>query len=311
MRALVTGGAGFLGSALVDRLLAEGHTVEVVDDLSTGALANLAEARAGGAPLRFTKLDVTSPDLAALVAHRPPDVVYHLACPPGAAASVDDPIADARAVVLSALAVLEAARRGGAGKVVVALSAAVYGEPEALPVKESHPYRPVVPRGVAEAAVAGYLAHHREQHSLEGTALVLGTVYGPRQRPGAIAADVTGWADRLLAGDPVRLPGDGADGHDLLFVDDAVDALARSGERGGGLVLNVGTGRSTTLRDLAGAVAAQAGADPPHSGGPAPAGAVVRMALDASRARLHLGWASFTPLADGVAATVAACRRGA
>src|SRR5579862_5248914 len=141
MRALVTGGAGFIGSTLVDRLLAEGHTVDVVDNLSTGSLANVAEARLSGTgQFHFHQLDVRSPDLAGLMARRQPDVVYHLAAQADVRVSVADPVLDADINVLGSLRVLEAARAAGARKVVFASSGGtIYGDVEQLPIKESHP----------------------------------------------------------------------------------------------------------------------------------------------------------------------------
>jgi UDP-glucose 4-epimerase len=306
VRALVAGGAGFLGSTLVDRLLAEGHAVDVVDDLSTGALGNLADARAGGQEVTVTSLDVRSAEFPALVARRRPDVVYHLATPGGAEASLTDPIADAGHTVLGALAVLEAARHGGVTKVVVALSPAIYGAPAAgdLPVRESQGGHPVSPRGVAEKAVADYLAAYRDLHNVEYTALVLADVYGPRQRTDGPATAVAAMAARLLGGQACTLPGDGSAARDVVFVDDAVDALARAGQRGGGLLLNVGNGPSTSLDGLYLAVATAVGVDLPARYAPAPAGLPVRSGLDTSRAGLHLGWRPWTTLAEGVGVTV-------
>ena len=186
-RALVTGGAGFIGSTLVDRLLAEGHTVDVVDNLSTGSLANVAEARLSGTgQFHFHQLDVRSPDLAGLMARRQPDVVYHLAAQADVRVSVADPVLDADINVLGSLRVLEAARAAGARKVVFASSGGtIYGDVEQLPVKESQPQRPLSPYGVAKKAVGDYLFAYRELHGLEYTALALANVYGAARTCGA------------------------------------------------------------------------------------------------------------------------------
>ena len=187
MKALVTGGAGFIGSTLVDRLLAEGHAVDVVDNLSTGSLANLAEARRSRTGhLTFHQLDIRSPDLAELMNRRRPEVVFHLAAQADVRVSVADPLFDADVNVMGSLRVLEGARSSGARKVVFASSGGtIYGDPDPadLPVKESHPQRPLSPYGVSKKVVGDYLAAYRELHNLEFTALALANVYGPRQDP--------------------------------------------------------------------------------------------------------------------------------
>ena len=173
MRALVTGGAGFIGSTLVDRLLAEGHAVDVVDDLSSGNLANLADARATpGYELTFHRLDIREADVVDLVAHRRPEVVFHLAAQADVRVSVERPVFDAQVNILGTLNVLEGARAAGTRKVVFAASGGtLYGEPQKLPVSESHPQRPLSPYGVAKKAAGDYLAAYRELHDLEFTSL--------------------------------------------------------------------------------------------------------------------------------------------
>jgi UDP-glucose 4-epimerase len=297
VKALVTGGAGFIGSNLVDRLLAEGHQVEVVDDLSTGSLANLAEARRhSGGQLTFHQLDILDRSLVDLLRRFRPQVVYHLAGPaPGG-----DPVAEAEGHVLGSLRVLEAARVCGAQKVVYASAAAVYGDPDPgdLPLRESHPRRPQTLSGVAKKAVADYLYAYREMHSLEFTALVLAHVYGPRQLPGPVVAS---FASQLALGGRCTILGTGGVTRDFVYVDDAVDALARAAQRGGGLVINVGTGHETAVRDLYRAMAAQAEEPEPALRGPGRPGEVRRLALDPGRASIHRGWKPWTTLAEGTA----------
>ena len=308
MRILVTGGAGFIGSNLVDRLLAEGHRVDVVDDLSTGNLANLAEARRSpDGRLTFHQLDVRSEALAELTARARPEVVYHLASglPAGAGA---DPVPGADIDVLGSLRVLEAARRSGAAKVVYASSGGVYGEvtPDDLPVRESHPQRPLSAPAVAKKAVGEYLALYREVHSLEFTALALGHVYGPRQP--AAGGVVARFATTLLTGGVCTVTGDGRQTRDFVYIDDVVDAFARAAERGGGLVLNVGTGRETAVADLYRMVADRAGVDRPAVAGPAADYEIRRIGLDPGRAAIHLGWKPWTGLEEGIEATLEALR---
>jgi UDP-glucose 4-epimerase len=253
VRALVTGGAGFIGSTLVDRLLAEGHAVDVVDDLSTGRLGNLADARSGGGELSFHRLDIRAAELVDLMVRRRPEVVFHLAAQADVRVSVARPVFDAEINVIGSLNVLEGARAAGAAKVVFASSGGtIYGDPQpdALPVKESHPQEPVSPYGVAKKVVTDYLRAYRDLHDLEFTSLALANVYGPRQDPHGEAGVVAIFADLLLRGEPVRIFGDGTQTRDFVFVDDVVDAFARAAERGGGLLLNIGTGIETSVNGL-------------------------------------------------------------
>lgn len=307
MRALVTGGAGFVGSALVDRLLAEGHSVDVVDDLSGGSLANLASARSGhGHALSFHHLDLCSSELRPLVLRRRPEVVFHLAAT-AAAASLLDPVGDARTNVVGSLALIDAAKECGAKKVVFASSGSeLYGRTRRgdPPAKESQPLHPLSLHGVAKKAVADYLAFYRDRYDLEFSALAMGEVYGPRQQPGRLDAPVADFASRLAAGEICTAAGNGTDSHDFVYVDDVVDALARAARRGGGLLLNVATGTATSVNELYSTVARATGSDLvlrfDADREPAPKTA----SLDPSRAGIHLGWKPWTALADGVAAVV-------
>jgi UDP-glucose 4-epimerase len=304
VKTLVTGGAGFIGSNLIERLLAEGHEVHVIDDLSAGSLANLAEARRSGqGRVHFHQLDICSAALGELMARCRPEVVFHLAAAGGAAASVRDPVGDAGSNIIGSLRVLEGARVAGARKVVFASAAAIYGDPDPtdLPLRESHPQRPGSPHGTAKKAVADYLIAYRELHNLEFTALVLSSVYGPRQRArrgGVVAV----FAARLLAGEACVIHGEGTQTRDFVFVDDAVDAFARAAARGGGLLLNVGTGIETSINDLYEAMADQAGVDHPAILAPSPPGEPGRVCLDPGRAAIHLGWKPWTGLEEGTAA---------
>ncbi len=307
MKALVTGGAGFIGSTLVDRLLAEGHAIDVVDDLSSGTLANLAEARAAGAAFRFHQLDVRTPELLELMALRRFDVVFHLAAQPSVAVSIDRPLADAEVNVLGSLRVLEGARLSGVRKVVFAASGGtLYGDAEdgVLPFSEQRPHRPRSPYGIAKKVVVDYLSAYRELYGLEFTALALANVYGPRQDPHGEAGVVAIFADQLVAGRPCTIFGDGEQTRDFVFVDDVVDAFARAAERGSGLLVNVGTGVETSVNALYAAMASAARSDAPPRYGPARDGEVQRSALDAARARIHLGWRPWTALSDGCSAVL-------
>jgi UDP-glucose 4-epimerase len=308
MKALVTGGAGFIGSTLVDRLLAEGHRVDVVDDLSTGSLSNLAAARSDAAgEFTFHQLDIRSADVIELMVRRQPEVVFHLAAQADVRVSVARPVYDAEINVIGSLQVLEGARASGARKVVFASSGGtIYGDPDpsALPVRESHPQRPVSPYGVAKKVVGDYLHAYRELHNLEYTALALANVYGPRQDPHGEAGVVAIFAGRLLSGEPCTIFGTGEQTRDFIFVDDVVDAFARAAERGSGLVLNIGTGRETSVNHLYSTMAEAAGVAEPAVMAPARPGELARSCLDPGRAGIHLGWKPWTTLAEGSTAVL-------
>jgi len=300
---LVTGGAGFIGSTLVDRLLAEGHRVDVVDDLSTGSLANLAEARAApGHDMSFHRLDMRDEAIVELMAHRRPTVVFHLAAQADVRVSVSRPAFDAEVNIIGTLNVLEGARRAGSAKVVFAASGGtLYGEPDDLPVRESTPHRPLSPYGVSKKAACDYLAAYRELHGLEFTALALANVYGPRQDPHGEAGVVAIFAGRLLAGEPCTVFGDGTQTRDFVYVDDVVDAFARAATKGSGLLMNVGTGTETSVNALYDTMAAAAGVALPPVYAPARPGELARSALHPGRAEIHLGWKAWTSLAQGAA----------
>jgi len=307
VKALVTGGAGFIGSNLVDRLLAEGWAVDVIDDLSSGRLSNLAPARANpDHEFHFHQIDICDPAVADVVERRSPDVVYHLAAQIDVRVSVSDPALDARINVIGSLNVLEGARRAGAGKFVFASSGGtIYGDVDGadLPVSESHDQVPVSPYGVSKKVVTDYLHTYRELHQMEYTSL-LANVYGPRQDPHGEAGVVAIFAGRLLAGEQCRIFGDGSQTRDYVYVDDVVDAFVRSAERGSGLLCNIGTGVETSVVDLYSTMAAAAGVDVEPDFAPPRAGELARSALDPGRAGLHLGWAPFTDLPTGTAAVL-------
>jgi UDP-glucose 4-epimerase len=300
MRILVVGGAGFIGSHLVDRLLAEDHLVDVVDDLSTGSLANLAAARAAhvGA-LKIHNLDLRVPELGDLLARLRPDVAVHLALPgPG-------PAPDLLARALGGTAnLLEGAVGAGTSKIVVGLHGpSYYGQvsPRDLPVKEGGLGSVLSPATIAQRAVADLLALYRERRSLEYTALALGTVYGPRQRPdGGVVAAFTA---ARRAGRAGVIDGDGRQTRDLVAIDDTVDALERATTRGTGLIVNVGTGVQTSVNDLYEAVFALPA--PSASRGAARPDEIGRFALSPVRARIHLAWAPWTDLPTGLAGLLA------
>jgi UDP-glucose 4-epimerase len=306
MRVLVTGGAGFIGSTLVDRLLADGHDVDVVDDLSTGALANLADARAQQSRrMTFQRLDVRSAAVADLIAHRKPEVVFHLAAQADVRVSVAKPALDAEINIIGSLNVIEGALQAGTRKVVFAGSGGtLYGVPESIPTREGHPQRPVSPYGVSKKAVGDYLHYYREIQGLEYSVLALANVYGPRQDPHGEAGVIAIFAGKLLAGDRPTIFGDGEQTRDFVFVDDVADAFVRAIEKAGGLLVNIGTGVETSVQHLFDGMARVTGFTEPARYAPPRAGELSRSALDPGRAAIHLGWKPFTMLDEGLARTV-------
>jgi UDP-glucose 4-epimerase len=294
-RAMVIGGAGFIGSHLVDRLLADGLAVDVVDDLSTGSLANLAAARSVGGELKIHHLDVTAPEFATLVSLRRPDVIYHLGClPPG---RTTPPALGA--AIAGAVQVVDAAHLLGDTKVVMGLGAtALYGDVPGRdqPIKEGRPSTPIHADGVVTRAIVELLTLERERRAVEFTVLALGSVYGRRQR--ADGGVVAAFAAALADGRPPTIHGDGRQTRDFVHVDDTVDAFARAATRGGGLVINVGTGTSTSLRELWQHLAGPDAA-PPELAAARP-GDVARCTLAPARGRIQLAWAPWTELRVGI-----------
>jgi UDP-glucose 4-epimerase len=313
MRTLVTGGAGFIGSTLVDRLLVEGHEVDVVDDFSTGSLSNLADARASaGRALTIHHLDITAPAVIELMVRRRPELVFHLAAQADVRVSITRPAFDAEVNIVGSLHILEGARQAESQRVVFAASGGtLYGEPapEDLPVREAHPHQPLSPYGVAKKAVLDYLGAYRKLHALEFAALALANVYGPRQNPHGEAGVVAIFADRLLRGEQVTIFGDGGQTRDFVYVDDVVDAFVRAATRGGGLTCNIGTGTETSVNELYAVMAGQAGADPSPVFAPPRPGELLRSSLDIDRASIQLGWRPWTNLAEGTGAVMEFVRR--
>jgi UDP-glucose 4-epimerase len=189
----------------------------------------------------------------------------------------------------------------------------LYGEcdPSELPVKESHPHRPLSPYGVSKKAAIDYLVAYRELHALEFCALALANVYGPRQDPHGEAGVVAIFSDKLLRGEAVTVFGDGEQTRDFVYVDDVVDAFVRAGTRGGGLVLNIGTGKEVSVNELARVMGERSGATKAPVHAPARVGEIQRSSLDPERAGIHLGWHPWTELEDGVDGVLDCTRRQA
>ncbi|MDR7301854.1 NAD-dependent epimerase/dehydratase family protein [Haloactinomyces albus] len=305
MRVLVTGGAGFIGSNLVDLLLENGHEVHVVDDFSRGREANLTSS-GGGMRCPVHRVDVRSDALADVMSEVSPEVVFHLAAQIDVRVSVADPLGDAGRNVLGTLNVAEAARRAGTRKVVFTSSGgSIYGVPENLPVDEQAPLCPQSPYAASKISGETYLDTYRRLHGLDCTHLALANVYGPRQDPHGEAGVVAIFAGALLEGRATTVFGDGGNTRDYVYVEDVARAfLAAAGERGSGCRYNIGTGMQTSDRELHTLAATAAGAADRPEHAPARPGDVRFSALDAGAAARELGWKPEVTIADGVARTV-------
>jgi UDP-glucose 4-epimerase len=307
MRCLVTGGAGFIGSNLVDALLARGDEVTVVDDLSTGRRENLDEALAAGAEL--VELDIREADAVAAVARdSKPETIFHLAAQIDVRKSIADPAFDASINVGGTANVLEAARLAGTGRIVfVSTGGAIYGEGDGqqLPLPESAPIAPLSPYGQSKFAGEGYLALYERLYGLSGVALRLGNVYGPRQDPLGEAGVIAIFCGRLRAGERPTVFGDGKQTRDYIYVGDVVSAvLAAAGSEATGPI-NVGTGRETDVLELArqlGELGDAKSFEPEFA--PARTGEVQRISIDPTRAREELGWRAEVRLEDGLRLTL-------
>jgi UDP-glucose 4-epimerase len=305
---LITGGAGFIGSHLVDRMLAEGHRVVAIDDLSTGRLANLSDARRDGAGrFEFQRLDLTDPTLDRLVERHQPEVIHHVAAQINVRRSVEDPAHDARVNVLGTIGLLEAARRHGVRKVVFATSGGtIYGEPpvEELPIGEDHPLEAHSPYGASKIAGEHYLRTYEHLYGLEWTSLALSNVYGPRQDPSGEAGVVAIFTERMLTGQPAVIFGDGEQTRDFVHVDDTVHAFALAMDRGSGERFNIGTGERTSVNELFEVIARLIGYDDDPVYADERPGELRHNAVDPRRAGDELEWRPWTELEAGLEPTI-------
>jgi UDP-glucose 4-epimerase len=307
---LVTGGAGFIGSHLCDRLLAEGHRVVAVDDLSTGRIANLTEARGYGNEFTFFNMDIRAEGLLSLFERHRPEVLVHVAAQAAVSVSVEDPVRDASVNIMGLLNLLECCARTGVRKVVYAASGGtLYGEPRRLPVKETASGRPVSPYGISKKVGIDYLAFYERHHGIAYTALALANVYGPRQDPHGEAGVIAIFSAKMLNGQTPTIFGDGNNTRDYVFVDDVVHAFALAAGRGDGRLVNIGTGVETSVSGLYRSLAHITGFRGEPEFGQFRAGDLRRSVLDVTLAVETLGWRPWTHLEDGLAETVSFMRR--
>ncbi len=300
MRILVTGGAGFIGSHLVDRYLAEGHQVAVVDNLATGRRRNLNPKAA------FHEVDITDFDALLTVAEQEqPQLINHHAAQMDVRRSVAEPQFDARTNIIGTINVIEAALTVQAAKVIFASSGgAIYGEPERIPADESHPLRPISHYGASKLAGEVYLELYGRLRGLKYTILRYANIYGPRQNPQGEAGVNAIFAGLMLAGERPTIFGRGDKTRDYVYVGDIAQANVLALDRAAGDVLNIGTGVQTTDQEVYDAVAAAVGFDEPPIYGDERPGDVRHSALDATRAQQILGWQPRVAFREGVKLTV-------
>jgi len=303
MRALVTGGAGFIGSNLVDALVSRGDQVTVIDDLSTGKRENLEEAVGGGAEL--VEADIRDPQAMGDIAERvQPEVVFHLAAQIDVRKSTDDPAWDARINVEGTINMLEAMRASGARRFVNTSSGgAIYGEAQILPAPESHPVAPEAPYGLSKFCAENYCEIFGRMYGLSSVSLRYGNVYGPRQDPLGEAGVIAIFCGRALDGENPTVFGDGLQTRDYVYVGDVVEANLLAAERDVTGPVNIGTGVETNVLELVDALRPMTKGDftPDHA--PPRLGEVSHIALDTSRAKSELGWDSRVGLDEGLRLT--------
>jgi len=304
MRTLVTGGAGFIGSHLVDALLDRGDAVTVVDDLSSGREENLEQALAAGAALERADIRDAAA-LAAIVAQARPATIFHLAAQVDVRISLQDPARDARTNVEGTINVLEAARAAGSARVVFASTGgAIYGETDELPTPETVPPLPMAAYGLSKFCAEGYLGLYERLYGTSTIALRFGNVYGPRQDPHGEAGVIAIFCGRLREGMAPKIYGDGTQTRDYIYVGDLVGALLAAGDSDELGVVNIGTEVETSVLELVRLLGEIHGPGAPEPElAAARLGELDRSCLDAGRARAVLAWQAQTPIADGLRLT--------
>ena len=308
MKILVTGGAGFIGSHLVDRLIEAGHRVVIVDNLSTGRRANLNKDAI------FYESDICDPEIKGIFEKERPEIVFHLAAQISVRKSVEDPFFDAKVNILGSLNVIEnfiklynTIPNGFAGKkfVFVSTGGVMYGDAEIMPTSEKNPARPICPYGVCKNAVENYLNYYGKVLGLAYSVLRLGNVYGPRQNADGEAGVVAIFSRKMLAGKEPVINGDGLQTRDYVYVGDVVAALVKSMHDRAVGIYNIGTAREINVNYIFDKVKELTGSKCAKIHGPFKSGDHKRGCLDASRAKKDLDWEPETKFEEGLELTVA------
>ena len=300
MKILVTGGAGFIGSHVVDAYIADGHSVAVVDDLSTGLRENVNPAAT------FYELDLRSPELKVVFEKEKPEVVNHLAAQMDIRRSVADPVHDAMINIVGGLNLFECCRSHRVRQVIFSSTGgAVYGEQRYFPADEDHPANPLSPYGIAKLTSEKYLYYYHDVFGLDAVILRYANVYGPRQNPRGEAGVIAVFADRMLAGEQPVINGDGTQTRDYTYVADVVRANSLALRASGFRIYNVGTGIETDVRFLFRALRDQLAPACVEKFGPAKAGEQKRSAISCARIHKELGWRPMVHVEEGLRLTAA------
>jgi UDP-glucose 4-epimerase len=302
VKALVTGGAGFIGSHIVDLLVEEGHEVAVVDSLVGGRHSNV------NAKARFHREDIGTTEFRQIVRLEKPEVVFHQAAQMSVKKSTDDPIYDAQINVLGLLNVLESCTANGVRKVIFASSGATYGNPDYLPLDEQHPLRPASPYGITKMVAEHYLAYYALDHGLQFTALRYGNVYGPRQDAHGEAGVIAIFTNQLLSGRTPVIQWDGEQVRDYVYVGDVARANLLAATAGDGGTYCVGTGVGTSVNRLYAELCRALGVHVEPNRADRRAGDLRAAYFDTRHAQQDLGWQANMSLEQGLAQTAAAFR---
>ena len=301
----MTGGAGFIGSHITDTMVEAGHSVVVLDDLSTGRRQNLNPAA------RFVQGDIRDPGLGALFASEKFDVVVHQAAKANVRESLAEPVHYADVNVLGSLNLLEQSRKYGVKKFLYASTGgAAYGEPQQLPVPETHPVNPLDPYGASKHHVEHYLFLYRANYGLAYTVLRYPNVFGPRQDPLGEAGVVAIFTNKMLRGEPLVINGTGEQERDFVYVSDVARANLLALDKGDGEIFNIGAGRGTNVNQIFDHLSELTHYPLPAAHGPAKLGEVYKIYLDASKAKQVLAWEPQVKLDEGLGCTVEYFRAG-
>ncbi len=299
MRILVTGGAGFIGSHITDRLVSEGHSVSIIDNLSTGKAENINKEA------KFYKIDIMNPRIERIFKKERPELICHLAAQMDVRRSVADPQFDAQSNILGMLNLLENAVRYGTRKVIFSSTGgAVYGEDGPIPTTETHPPQPLSPYGISKLTGEHYLFFYKQTHGLNYTVLRFANVYGPRQDPFGEAGVVAIFTQKMLRNEQPVINGNGMQTRDYVYVEDVVDAVTSSVYSDVNDIFNVGTGVETSVNELFSLLRDVTGTNIKEMHGPAKKGEQSRSCLSSDKIKKTLEWEPGTPIREGLTRTV-------